>query len=121
MGYLNGKNSARSDIIGGRPGRLEKNEETVANPSFDTQKAALDEACTFLRSFTLGRRGFALQEAAIGIKRVNTQIERLKKLFSTGPYAKQAVVVIASARARIAAAEARVALLGKKRRTSDAG
>jgi hypothetical protein len=92
----------------------------VATPSFEAQKAALDDACTFLRSFTLGRRGFALQEAAIGIKRVNTQCERLKKLFATGPYAKQVVIIVASARARIAAAEARVALLGKKRRTSDA-
>jgi hypothetical protein len=87
----------------------------MARASFETQKAALDEACTFLRSFTLGRRGFSLKDGALGIQRVNAECERLKKLFATGPHAKQAVIIVASARARVAAAECRLALLGKKR------
>ena len=87
----------------------------MASTSFATEKAALDDACEFLRSFTLGRRGFTVRDAAIGIQRVTAVCERLKKLFATGPHAKQTVMVVASARARIAAAEPRVALLGKKR------
>jgi len=87
----------------------------MATPSFATKKAELDEACEFLRSFTLGRRGFTVRDAAIGIERVTAVCNKLKKLFATGPHAKQTVMIVASARARIAAAETRVALLGKKR------
>jgi hypothetical protein len=87
----------------------------VAKASFGTEKEQLDEACEFLRSFTLGRKGFSQRDGVLAIERVNARCERLKELFSTGPYAKQMATIVASARARIAAAEARLALLGKKK------
>ena len=87
----------------------------MASSSFALHKAKLDEACTFLRSFTLARPGYTLRDASVGIERVNAVCERLKKLFARGPNAKEAVLIVASARARVAAAEARIALLTKKR------
>ncbi len=41
--------------------------------SFAARKSDLDEACGFLRSFTLGKQGFTQQDGAAGIERVNTQ------------------------------------------------
>jgi hypothetical protein len=86
----------------------------MANLSFATQKADLDEACLFLRSFTLGKQGFTQRDGAEGIQRVNAQCDRLKTLFATGPHAKQAAQLVASARTRVIAAETRLALLQKK-------
>ena len=86
----------------------------MAKPSFAAQKAELDAACEFLRSFTLGQQGFTQKDGIAAIERVNAQCERLKTLFATGPQAKQMAMVVAAARARIAAAEARLSILGKK-------
>jgi hypothetical protein len=87
----------------------------MASTAFAAYKDALDDACTFLRSFTLGRQGFTLQDGRAGIARVETQCDLLTKLFASGPDAKQAATVVASARTRVAAAQARLDLLGKKR------
>ena len=87
----------------------------MPSASFLTHKTELDNACLFLRSFTLGQQGFTQRDGAAGIERVNTQCDLLTKLFASGPDAKQAAKVIASARTRVAAAQARLAILGKKR------
>jgi hypothetical protein len=87
----------------------------MANLSFAAQKTALDKACLFLRSFTLGQHGFTRSDGTAGITRVRNQCDRLSELFATGPYAKQAARIVASARTRIVAAQARLALLEKKR------
>jgi hypothetical protein len=86
----------------------------VARASFAAEKAQLDEACELLRSFTLGLKGSTPRDGIHAIERVNACCERLKKLFSTGTNAKQMATIVSSARARIAAAEARLALLNKK-------
>jgi hypothetical protein len=87
----------------------------MADSSFAERKAALDEACAFLRSFTLGRTGFTRKDGAAGIERVSAECDRMRELFSTGPYAKQVVTVIASARSRIIAAQTRLNHLLKKK------
>ena len=86
----------------------------MATRSFDAEKTVLDDACEALRSFTLGHRGFTPKDGMLAIERVNAQCERMKKLFTTGAHAKQVVTVVASMRGRIAAAEARLALLKKR-------
>ncbi len=85
----------------------------MASSSFAAQKNNLDDACTFLRSFTLGRQGFTRRDGAMAVERVNTLCERVNKLFASGPHAKQAATIVASARACIAAAHARMAILDK--------
>jgi hypothetical protein len=87
----------------------------MASLSFAVQKIELDDACLFLRSFTLGQQGFTQRDGAAGIERVNAVCDRMIKLFASGPHAKQAAMVIASARTRVEAAQARMALLGKKK------
>ena len=83
--------------------------------SFADVRAMLDEACLVLRLFTLARPGFNEQHGKDAIRRVNAQCDRLKALFATGPHAKTAAFVMQSARTRILAAEARLALLQKGR------
>ena len=85
----------------------------MASSTFETHKARLEDACTFLRSFTLGRRGFTLRDAAVGIERVHAECEELKR-FLSGATATEAATLVAAARANIAAAKARVALLTKE-------
>ena len=87
----------------------------MPSPSFASQKLVLDEACLFLRSFTLGQQGFTQRDGVTGIERVNKQCDRLSRLFASGPYAKQAAMIVASARTRVAAAQARMALFAKKK------
>ena len=87
----------------------------MKSSSFAAQKADLDDACAFLRAFTLGQQGFTRRDGAAGIERVNTQCDRVSKLFASGPHAKQAATIVASARTRVAAALARVAILDKKK------
>jgi hypothetical protein len=82
--------------------------------SFADLKLELEDACTFLRSFTLGRAGFTRRDGRAGIQRVTAQCDRLKELFASGPDAQEAATVVAAARTRVAAAEARLALLCKK-------
>jgi hypothetical protein len=82
--------------------------------SFSAQKLELDDACLFLRSFTLGHQGFTQRDGAAGIQRVNRQCDQLIKDFASGPYAKQTATIVRSARTRVEAAQARMAVLGKK-------
>jgi hypothetical protein len=87
----------------------------MANSSFAAQRIQLDDACTFLRSFTLGQPGFTERDGAAGIERVNKQSDRLNKLFGSGPHAKQAAIIVAAARTRVAAAKARLAVVLRKK------
>jgi hypothetical protein len=79
--------------------------------SFEDMKLTLDEACEFLRSFTLGRRGFTQQDGIAGIQRVIDQCNRMEELFADGPNASASKAIVASARPRVSAAKARLALL----------
>lgn len=79
--------------------------------SFAAVKLELAEACEFLRSFTLGRHGFTLQDGIAGIERVTEQCDRMEKLFANGPNASESKTIVASARPRVSAAKARLALL----------
>jgi len=82
--------------------------------SFAELKLELEDACAFLRSFTLGRPGFTQQDGLAGIQRVKAQCDRLKELFGSGPDAQEAATIESSARARVVAAETRLTLLRKK-------
>jgi hypothetical protein len=86
----------------------------MSKPTFADALLELDNACMVLRSFTLGRRGTSQRGGRLGIRRVNAQCNRLKKLFADGPNAQKVSYVIASARTRVLAAETRLALLQKK-------
>ena len=79
--------------------------------SFEDLKLELEEACTFLRSFTLGRHGFTQQDGIAGIQRVIDHCDRMEKLFADGPDARETKTIVASARPRVSAAKARLALL----------
>jgi hypothetical protein len=81
--------------------------------SFEDGKLALEEACEFLRSFTLGRHGFTPQDGIAGITRVTDQYDRMEKLFGDGSDARESKNIVASARPRISAAKARLVLLSK--------
>jgi hypothetical protein len=83
----------------------------VKKSSFEAVMADLEEACQMLRSFTLARHGFKERHGIDAIRRVNAQCDRLKTLFATGPHAKEAAFIAQSARTRVLAAEARLALL----------
>jgi hypothetical protein len=87
----------------------------VAKPSFANLKQELDEACTFLRGFTLGHQGFSQQDGITGMQRVSDLCDRLSKLFASGPHAGNAATVVASGRTRIRAAQVRLDLLKRKR------
>ena len=88
--------------------------EPVADSSFEHLKLELDEACAFLRGFTLGHRGFTRQDGLAGMRRVSDLCDLLHTLFATGPHAGSAASAVASGRGRVAAAEARLTLLGRK-------
>ena len=94
----------------------------MSKPSFAAAKLELEEACELLRAFTLGRNGVSRLAGIKGIERVTAQCDRMEKLFKSGPNAKETIAIVASARPRVKAAEARLALLGaaKKARSSSA-
>jgi hypothetical protein len=79
--------------------------------SFEDVKLELAEACAFLRSFTLGQRGFTQQDGIAGIQRVTDHCDRMEKLFADGPNATASKVIVASARPKVSAAKARLAIL----------
>ena len=87
----------------------------MISSSFAAQKKDLDDACAFLRSFTLGQQGFTRSDGISGMERLNKQCDRLDKLFPSGPHAKQVATLVASARTRITAARARMDVLDKKK------
>ena len=71
--------------------------------------------CDVLRSFTLGRHGFTQQDGIAGIKRVTDQCDRMEKLFADGPNASETKTIVASARPRVSAANARLAILRREK------
>jgi hypothetical protein len=83
----------------------------MKNSSFADVKLALEEACEFLRSFTLGRHGFTQKDGIAGIQRVTDSCNRMEKLFADGPDAARSKTIVASARPKVVAAEARLAVL----------
>jgi hypothetical protein len=87
----------------------------VKKSSFEDGKLALEEACEFLRSFTLGRDGFTQQDGIAGIQRVTDQCNRMEKLFTDGPNARESKAIVALARPKVSAAKARLDLLRKDR------
>src|SRR4051794_30288431 len=87
--------------------------DAMKKTSFEGMKSELKEACDFLRSFTLGRRGFSQRDGIAGMQRVTDQCNRMAKRFSSGPNAGESKMIVASARPRVSAAETRLALLRK--------
>jgi hypothetical protein len=81
--------------------------------SFAAQKIELDDACKFLRSFTLGQQGFTRRDGVTGMKRVKEKCASLTKLFSSGPDAQRAAMLVGAAKSRVMAAETRLAVLRK--------
>jgi hypothetical protein len=88
----------------------------MSKPSFAAVKSDLDAACASLRGFTLGHPGFTQRDGAAWIERVRELCDRLGALFASGQYATRAATLIASARARARAAQARLDLLRARRR-----
>jgi hypothetical protein len=82
--------------------------------SFEDVKLDLAEACEFLRLFTLGRPGFTQKDGLAGIQRVTDHCDRMEKLFADGPNASASKMIVASARPRVSAANARLAILRNK-------
>jgi hypothetical protein len=87
----------------------------MAGSSFASKKTELDDACEFLRAFTLGKQGFTPQDGAAGIDRVNAQCEQMNNRFASGPDGNEVTQVIASAQKCILAAQTRLTLLRKNR------
>jgi hypothetical protein len=86
----------------------------VAKLSFAALKAEFEEACASLRAFTLGQRGVSQKAGREAVERVSALCDRLKERFATGPHASEAAAVVTSGRTRVAAAQARLALLQAK-------
>ena len=81
--------------------------------SFEGLKREMDDACAFMRSFTLGRRGFTRRDGATAIQLVRELSERLHWAFASGDHHKEAAQAIASAKGQILAAQARLDLLDR--------
>ena len=81
--------------------------------SFVGLKHELDEACEFMRSFTLGRQGFTQRDGVDGIGRVNDLCGRMQQDFGSGSLEKETGNAVASAHGKIRAAQARLDLLRK--------
>jgi hypothetical protein len=90
---------------------LEK--EDAVNESYDGLKREMDEACAFMRSFTLGRPGFSRRDGVAAIGRLGDLCERMQKDFGSGTHGKETVNAVTSARGQILAAKARLDLLRK--------
>jgi hypothetical protein len=88
----------------------------VAESSFVSLKAQLEDACASLRAFTLGRRGSTQRGGAAAATLVRTLCDQLKKDFPSGPHAVAAAALVTAGRYRVGAAEVRLALLKKMRR-----
>ena len=54
----------------------------MKTPSFEDVKLALEEACEFLRSFTLARHGFTPQDGIAGIQRVTDHSALSEKIIA---------------------------------------
>ena len=88
------------------------------HPSFDAEKAKLDEACQAMRYFTLARRGATRKAGLLAVERVKGTCERMSQLFADGPHALRLASLLNSVRPRVLAAEARLALLAQKARVA---
>jgi hypothetical protein len=88
--------------------------EAMKTSSFEDVKLGLEKACEFLRAFTLGRHGFTQKDGRAGIRRVHDRCILMEKLFADGPEGRKSKMIVASARSRILAAKARLALLCKE-------
>ena len=86
----------------------------MVKSTFADLQLEFDEACAFLRSFTLGRRGFTQRDGLAAVKRVSDLCERLQDLFGSGPEAASAAALVTSGKARVSAARDRLALLRGK-------
>jgi hypothetical protein len=87
---------------------LPEEEGTVEEPSYGDLIRKLDEACTFLRAFARGHRGFTQQDARAGVWRVNELCDRLENGFESRPGAADAV---AMGRTHVVEAKAHLATL----------
>jgi hypothetical protein len=87
----------------------------VARSSFASLKQQFDLACVCLRAFTLGQRGSTQRGGLAAVERVSGVCDRLKQLFPSGPNAGEAAALVVAGRTRVAAAEARLAVLRGKR------
>jgi hypothetical protein len=94
---------------------LGQKEHVVAKPSFARLKQQFEDACVSLRAFTLGQRGTTQRGGRAAVESVNGLCERLKKGFASGPHAGEAAALVVTGRTRVAAAEARLALLQGRR------
>ncbi len=83
----------------------------MAAPPIERLKMELDDACTFLKAFTLGKRGFTQRDGAAGVRRVSEASARLKAGLPTGAVGQEITAVLAAAQGCIEAAQARLALL----------
>ena len=81
--------------------------------TFADAKLALEEACEFLRSFTLGRHGITQKDGHTAIQRVTDNCSQMEKLFGDGPDGAKSKIIVSSARSKICAAEARLTILRK--------
>jgi hypothetical protein len=81
--------------------------------SFDDLKREMDEACEFMRSFTLGRQGFTQRDGAAAIGRVGDLCERMQNDFGSGARGKETANAVALARGQVRSAQARLDLLRK--------
>ena len=87
----------------------------MATATFDQLKNKLDAACESLRGFTLGHEGYTQKDGRNGIKLVEELIAKFSKLPDSKLGKRNPTTLIAIGRGRIKAAEARLALLKKKR------
>jgi hypothetical protein len=87
--------------------------EFMEKSSFADLKRDLENACEFVRSFTLDRPGFTMQDRFAGIQRLKAQCDRMKALGS-GLNAVEAATAETLARTLVVEAERHLALLGKK-------
>jgi hypothetical protein len=92
---------------------------SVAKSSFVRLKRQFDNACRSLRAFTLGQRGCTQRGGLAAVARVSGVCDQLKKLFPSGPHAGEAAALVVSGRTRVAATEARLALLRGRRLRGD--
>lgn len=83
--------------------------------AFAELKQALDDACLYLRAFTLGRYRVTQRHGVVGMQQVRKLCDRMTQLFATGPDAIQSARLVTSAGFRLRAAEARLALLRKSK------
>lgn len=81
--------------------------------SFNDLNREMGEAREFLRSFTLGQRGFTQRDGIKAIDRVNSLCDQLQERFGSGKHAGTVAGMIVTARNQVQAAKARLSILQK--------